>query len=147
VEIFDADGNFISTFGKAGDGPGYFARPKGIAVDSDGHVWVADTVQDRVQVFDPDGHLLIYLGGHGMLPGQFNAVQGLTIDKKNRVFTSEQYPGRVQAFRYITNDEAKAEKERRDAEEGIKKAARSGSEKPAAKAGSAETAPVAAVVK
>ena len=42
VEIFDADGKFISTFGKNGDGPGYFARPKGIAVDSDGHIWVAD---------------------------------------------------------------------------------------------------------
>ena len=147
VEIFDADGNFIRTFGKAGDGPGYFARPKGIAIDSDGHVWVADTVQDRVQVFDPDGHLLIYLGGHGMLPGQFNAVQGLTIDKKNRVFTSEQYPGRVQAFRYITNEEAKAEKERRDAEAGSKNAARTSSEKPAVKNGLPEKAPVAAVVK
>ena len=26
VEIFDADGNFLSTFGKAGDGPGYSSR-------------------------------------------------------------------------------------------------------------------------
>ena len=59
VEIFDADGAFISTFGKAGDGPGYFARPKGIAVDSDGHIWVADEMQDRLQVFDrrPTAHL------------------------------------------------------------------------------------------
>jgi len=29
VEIFDADGHFISTFGKPGDGPGYFFKPKG----------------------------------------------------------------------------------------------------------------------
>ena len=53
IEIFDADGKFIRTFGKAGDGPGYFARPKGIAVDGDGHVWVADGIQERVQVFYP----------------------------------------------------------------------------------------------
>jgi sugar lactone lactonase YvrE len=119
VEIFDADGNFVSTFGKAGDGPGYFARPKGIAIDNDGHVWVADTVQDRVQVFTREGQLLLWMGGHGMLPGQFDAVQGLTIDKKNRVFTSEMYPGRVQMFRYVTNDEALAEKKRRD--EGAQK--------------------------
>ncbi len=52
VEIFDADGNFISTFGKNGDGPGYFARPKGIAIDGDGHIWVADEMQDRLQVFN-----------------------------------------------------------------------------------------------
>ncbi len=116
IEIFDPDGKLIRTFGKAGDGPGYFARPKGIAIDSDGHVWVADSVQDRVQVFTPEGRLLIYLGGRGLLPGQFQSVAGLTIDKNNRVITTEQFPGRVQMFRYVTDSEAKAEKERRDAE-------------------------------
>ena len=116
VEIFDADGNFIRAWGKHGDGPGYFARPKGIAIDKDGHVWVADTVQDRVQVYTPEGSLLLWLGGHGILPGQFAALQGLAIDKKNRVFTSEQLPGRVQMFHYITDEEALAEKAKRDAE-------------------------------
>ncbi len=52
IEIFDGDGNFISTFGKAGDGPGYFSRPKGVAIDSDDHIWVVDGMQDRVQVFN-----------------------------------------------------------------------------------------------
>jgi DNA-binding beta-propeller fold protein YncE len=115
IEIFDADGTFIRTFGKAGDGPGYFARPKGIAVDADGHIWVADAVQDRVQVFTPEGQLLIWMGGHGLLPGQFSTIAGLTIDKNNRVLTSEQYPGRVQIFRYFTDAEAQAEKDKRDA--------------------------------
>lgn len=121
VQVFDAEGKFIRTFGKAGDGPGYFARPKGIAIDSDGNVWVADSVQDRVQVFSPEGRLLIYLGGRGLLPGQFQSVTGLTIDKNNRVITSEQFPGRVQMFRYVTEAEAKAEKERREAEAQKKK--------------------------
>jgi DNA-binding beta-propeller fold protein YncE len=106
VEIFDADGNFISMFGKHGDGPAYFARPKGIAVDGDGHIWVVDTYQDRVQVFDREGRLLIYLGGHGGFPGQFADAYGITIDKSNRVIVSEQYPGRLQIFRYVTDAEA-----------------------------------------
>ena len=94
VEIFDADGNFISLFGKHGDGPGYFARPKGIAVDGDGHIWVADEMQDRLQVFNREGQLLTYIGtGHGELPGQFKALVGVAIDKQNRVFTTEQFPG------------------------------------------------------
>jgi DNA-binding beta-propeller fold protein YncE len=123
VEIFDADGNFIRAFGKPGDGPGYFARPKGIAIDSDGHVWVADTVQDRIQVFTPEGRLLLHMGGHGGLPGQFSTLSGLTIDRKtNRVIASEQWPGRVQIFRYVTDAEALAEKNRRD-EEAQKKSA------------------------
>jgi len=116
IEEFDADGNFIRTFGKAGDGPGYFARPKGIAIDSDGHVWVADGSQDRVQVFTPEGRLLIWMGGHGLYPGQFQSLVGIAIDKNNRVFTTEQFPGRLQMFRYFTNAEAVAERDRRDAE-------------------------------
>lgn len=116
IEEFDADGNFIMTFGKAGDGPGYLARPKGIAIDADGHLWVADAVQDRVQVFTPEGRLLIWMGGHGLLPGQFQSVVNVAIDKNNRVLTTEQFPGRLQVFRYITNEEAKAELNRREAD-------------------------------
>jgi DNA-binding beta-propeller fold protein YncE len=117
VEIFDADGGFISTFGKNGDGPGYFARPKGIAVDGDGHIWVADEMTDRLQVFNRAGQLLTYIGvGHGELPGQFKALIGVAIDKQNRVFTSEQYPGRVQIFRYVSDVEATADKVKHDEE-------------------------------
>jgi DNA-binding beta-propeller fold protein YncE len=122
VEIFDAEGTFVSEFGKHGDGPGYFARPKGIAVDCDGHIWVADQYQDRVQVFNREGELLTYIGdGHANGPGQFKALVGIAIDKQNRVFTTEDYPGRMQMFRYITDDEAAAEKAKR--EDALKKAA------------------------
>jgi DNA-binding beta-propeller fold protein YncE len=115
VEIFDADGNFISEFGKAGDGPGRFARPKGIAIDGDGHIWVADEIQSRVQAFNKDGQLLIYLGGQGWYPGQFQGLYGLAFDRvNNRIITSEQLPGRVQVFRYVTDAEAAAEKARRE---------------------------------
>ena len=106
VEIFDADGNFVSQFGKRGDGPWQLERPKGIAVDSDGHIWVVDSAQDRIKVFNKDGRLLIYFGTHGGYPGQFKEAYGIAIDKLNRVITSEQYPGRVQIFRYVTDAEA-----------------------------------------
>jgi DNA-binding beta-propeller fold protein YncE len=142
VEIFDADGNFISLFGKHGDGPGYFARPKGIAVDGDGHIWVADEVTDRLQVFNREGQLLTYIGqGHGNLPGQFKALVGVAIDKQNRVFTTEQYPGRMQMFRYVTDTEAAAEKAKHD--EDLQKAAtrRQNAAAPAAQDQPADPAP------
>jgi sugar lactone lactonase YvrE len=124
IEIFDADGQFISTFGKAGDGPGYFSRPKGVAIDSDGHVWVADGMQDRVQVFDKEGQLLISFGGHGLMPGQFQGLVSITIDKKDRVFTTEIYPGRAQQFQYVTEAQAQQEREKRAAERDKSKSAR-----------------------
>ena len=117
VEIFDADGKFVTQFGKAGDGPGRFARPKGIAFDGDGHIWVADEYQSRIQVYSPEGQLLLYMGEQGWYPGQFQALYGIAFDKaNNKVITSEQFPGRVQVFRYVTDAEAAAEKTRREAE-------------------------------
>ncbi len=116
IEVFDADGQFISTFGKNGDGPGYFSRPKGVAIDGDGHIWVADGMQDRVQVFNKDGQLLIAFGGHGLLPGQFQGLTGIAIDKRNRVFTTEIFPGRAQQFQYVTDAQADQERDKRAAE-------------------------------
>jgi DNA-binding beta-propeller fold protein YncE len=116
VEVFDAEGKFISTYGKNGDGPGYFARPKGVAIDSDGHIWVADGMQDRVQVFNQQWQLLIVFGGHGLLPGQFQGIVSIAADtKNNRMFTSEIYPGRVQQFRYVTDAEAETLQKEKEA--------------------------------
>lgn len=130
IEIFDADGNFISTFGKNGDGPGYFARPKGVALDSDGHIWVADGVQDRIQVFTKEGQLLIALGGHGSLPGQFQGLVNIAIDKQDRVFTTEIFPGRLQQMKYVTDAEADKERDRRAAERAKISAERKGADAP-----------------
>jgi DNA-binding beta-propeller fold protein YncE len=115
VEIFDADGNFLSQFGQHCDAIGCFERPKGIAVDSDGHIWVVDTNLALVEIFNRNGELLAYVGGPGRSLGRFDDPMGITIDKNNRVFVSEQYPwGRIQQFRYITDAESAAMKAERE---------------------------------
>ena len=119
IQIFDADGNFLSMFGKPGDGPGDFARPKGIALDRDGHVWVTDADQNRVKVFDREGRLCAYFGEYGYFPGQFALPSGVAIDKNDRVVVAEQVlNGRLQVFRYITDAEAAVEKAKREPEGG-----------------------------
>jgi DNA-binding beta-propeller fold protein YncE len=119
IQIFDADGNFLSTFGKPGDGPADFSRPKGIAIDSDGHIWVADADQNRVKVFDREGHLCAFFGEYGYFPGQFALPAGVTIDKNNRVIVAEQVlNGRLQVFRYTTDAEAATEQAKRDHQQG-----------------------------
>ena len=52
---FDADGNFISTWGGEGKGPGQFNVPHSIVTDTKGLVYIADRSNQRIQVFDPDG--------------------------------------------------------------------------------------------
>jgi sugar lactone lactonase YvrE len=126
VEIFDADGKFISQIGKHCDGPGCFVSPKGIAVDSDGHIWVADPRLDVLQAFNREGQLLGVVGGHGNLLGQFSELSAVYIDKNNRMFTSEQYPGRVQEFRYVTDAEAAKLQQEKDGQKAAGAAAKRG---------------------
>lgn len=148
VEIFDADGDFISQFGRHCDGPGCFAHPKGIAVDGDGHIWVADPMLDILQIFDREGRLLAFLGGHGELLGQFSSLVGVTFDRKfNRVFTSEQYPGRVQAFRYVTDAEAEQLKKEKEAQRSNGRAATEQPAGPPAASSAASSATQAKVEK
>jgi tripartite motif-containing protein 71 len=58
VQRFDGLGNYVTTWGAYGTGNGQFVHPKGIAVDSLGNVYVADTGNDRIQEFDDSGNLL-----------------------------------------------------------------------------------------
>ena len=61
VQIFDAEGKFIKKFGEVGTGYGQFSKPKGIAVDSEGHIYVVDSAFNNIQIFDAEGKLLSFL--------------------------------------------------------------------------------------
>ncbi|MBU4264334.1 MAG: SBBP repeat-containing protein [Proteobacteria bacterium] len=47
-EKFDSEGNFIIGWGAYGSGSGQFNSPRGIAVDAEGNVYVADTANCRI---------------------------------------------------------------------------------------------------
>jgi DNA-binding beta-propeller fold protein YncE len=55
VAKFDKDGKFIRSWGSRGTGQGQFNTLRGIAVDKQGSVYVADSGNKRIQVFDGDG--------------------------------------------------------------------------------------------
>ena len=58
VAKVDRNGNWLKSWGEPGDRPGQFNTPHSIAVDAQGHVYVADRGNRRIQVFDGDGKLL-----------------------------------------------------------------------------------------
>jgi sugar lactone lactonase YvrE len=62
VRVYDLEGNYLNTIGQQGVAPGLFARPKGIAVDRNELVYVADAATQVVQIFAPDGKLLMFFG-------------------------------------------------------------------------------------
>ena len=58
VAKYDADGNWIKSWGEFGTGPGQFRVLHSIQADAEGHIYVADRGNGRIQVFDGDGKLI-----------------------------------------------------------------------------------------
>ncbi len=70
--------------------------PDGIAVASDGRVFVSDYFNDRVVVFDAALNPFISLGQRGHYPGSFFGPEGLAITGDNRLHVVELVNNRVQ---------------------------------------------------
>ena len=51
IQIFDSNGEFITSIGKQGSHKGEFERPTDVAVDNQGNVFVVDWGNDRIQKF------------------------------------------------------------------------------------------------
>lgn len=80
VQQYDLDGNYLRTIGEHGDGPGQFARPKGVAVDRHGVLYVVDAAMQVVQMFDTEGRLLMYFGHPDGADPALNLPAGVHLD-------------------------------------------------------------------
>jgi uncharacterized protein (TIGR03663 family) len=78
--------------------PGQLEQPHGLAVDSKGNVYVADSAKHHVVVFGPDGKLLREIGSFGAGPGQFNEPHGLAVDKSGNLYVADTWNARVDKF-------------------------------------------------
>ena len=56
IAKFDKDGHFIKSWGSRGSEPGQFNGIRGIVIDAQGNLYVADAGNQRIQVFDGDGN-------------------------------------------------------------------------------------------
>jgi sugar lactone lactonase YvrE len=104
VFVFDADSfKLLRRMGTTGKGhelttPGDFAKPTGVAVDKGGNLYVADTLNDRIEVFDPDGVFVRAWGKNGDGPGYFARPKGVTVDSDGHVWVADGMQDRVQVF-------------------------------------------------
>ncbi len=104
VQAFDLEGNHLFSLGKHGDGPGEMAQPKGVGIDSEGHIYVADALSDRVQIFDTKGRFLLAFGSSGNKAGEFWMPAGLFI-ARDRIYVADSYNRRVQVFQFMGGEQ------------------------------------------
>ena len=90
---------YIESFGSLGDGDGQFQDPFGVAVDSAGNVYVADTYNNRIQKFSQSGGSMSHewsFGSQGNADGQFDRPRDVAVDSTGAIFVLDGLNNRVQ---------------------------------------------------
>ena len=88
------------------NGAGLLYKPYGVAIDPEGHLWIADGLADEVDEFEPSGAFIRSFGKEGSGSGQFLSPVGLAVDPRGDLWVADMGNSRVEEFdsegRYLT---------------------------------------------
>jgi len=81
LRVYEPDGTYRTTFGRAGEGPGEYQQPDGgLNVLSDGRIVLRDPGNARIQVFSPTGEAV----GAWRTRGRFFTSRRMVVDSQDR---------------------------------------------------------------
>lgn len=102
IQVLGKEGEVLALrFGKLGITVGNLVRPKGVAVDNEGNIYVVESLNDHLLAFNLKGELLLAIGGNGRGPGRFELPAGVWVDKNNRVYVADSSNSRVAIFQFL----------------------------------------------
>lgn len=85
VVRLNSEGIVLATYGAAGDRMGSFARPRGLAIDRAGRIYIGDGAFQNVQIYDLDGRYLMFFGGKLINPDDKEKDQAtMKVDRSDR---------------------------------------------------------------
>jgi DNA-binding beta-propeller fold protein YncE len=85
--------------GGRGSGKGEFDLPRGMCVDGNGNILVADTNNGRIEKFSPTGNFLNVIASKGSGHGQLGEPNGIAVDRSGNIYVAEVASNhRVQKF-------------------------------------------------
>jgi len=97
-ETYKENYELVTKWGSNGTGDGQFDHPDGVAVDSSGYVYVADSMNSRIQKFTSSGDFVAKWGSEGTGDGQFNYPYGVAVDNSGYVYVADEGNDRIQKF-------------------------------------------------
>jgi len=103
IRVYGLDtGELLRSVGGPGDGPGRFSNPGGVAVGPDGHIFVADFFNQRIQGLTAAGEFVRQWGTTGekgyVFPGGFNYPIDVAVAADGMLFVADGYNDRIQVF-------------------------------------------------
>ncbi len=94
IEHFSADGGFLNAVGQSLS----TYNPRGIAVDSSGSIWIADTGDLSVIKADKDGKLITTIGGTSQTKVGQGQPTDVSIDARGNIWIAESVSGLIWAL-------------------------------------------------
>ena len=93
LQVFTADGSFLRMLhGYYVDDfklPHYFGFVVGVAIDSNGKIYVSDRGNECVSVFNSEGQFVTSFGRKGEGKGEFQSIGGLAVDHSGVVYVCD----------------------------------------------------------
>ncbi len=96
IQVFDRDGKFLRSHGRAGSHPGEFSYPYDVRVDSAGNQYVCEFGNSRITVLDSADRVIAVIGGAGATPGTFANPWSIALDSKGNLYVADSQIHRVQ---------------------------------------------------
>jgi DNA-binding beta-propeller fold protein YncE len=89
----------VSAFeGGQGRERGQFDKPRGIAADAVGNLYVADWGNSRIQNFSPEGEFLKAFGKSGAGEGELREPNGIAVDSAGKIYVADALNHRLVRF-------------------------------------------------
>lgn len=100
IAKFDRNGNFITSWGRMGSGPGEMRTPHALDIDSYNRLIVADRGNNRLQVFELDGTYISELRQFGRPSGIYITDDDtIYVADSESLFANSQNPGWITGIR------------------------------------------------
>lgn len=98
LQVFNKEGDYLTTIGKKGPGAGQFIKPSGIVINKENNMIVLDKGNGRVQILNEKGEYLSSFASRGKDNGQLENPQGISLDTNGNIVVTDTGNYRIQVF-------------------------------------------------